>query len=168
MMRPHRGSALLAALIVIAVLAMVTVATLRLANISKEQSMKDARKLSQAACVDAARQYLISRLRLLSRYPITELTFDAAIPVENGTRHLYTGHARPNGPDGRPVGALPVIESVRGVAAAKVGGAKAGNRDLSNTIAPPTLGSKPYQVIVACSDPVAGDLELEFSFKYGL
>ena len=65
-------------------------------------------------------------------------------------------------------GALPIIKSVRGVSASKVGGAKSGNRDLSNTIAPPTLGGKPYQVVVACSDPVAGDLELEFSFRYGL
>lgn len=167
-MRPHRGSALLAALIVIAVLATVTVATMRLASISKGQSSSDARKLGQSACVDAARQYLISRLRLLSKFPITELQFDQVVQVDNGQRHLYTGHARPNGPDGRPIGALPVIESVRGVSASKVGGAKAGNRDLSNTIAPPTLGGKPYQVIVACSDPVAGDLELEFSFRYGL
>ena len=167
-MRPHRGSALIAALIVIAVLATVTVATLRLASISKGQSLSDARKLSQSACVDAARQYLISRLRLLSKFPLTELTFDQAVPVENGTRHLYTGHARQNGPDGRPIGPLPVIESVKAVAASKVGGGKAGNRDLSNTIAPPTLGGKPYQVIVACSDPVAGDMELEFSFRYGL
>ncbi len=169
-MRPHRGSALLAALIVIAVLATVTVATMRLASISKGQSATDARKLGQAACVDAARQYLISRLRLLSRFPITELTFDTVVQVDHGARHLYTGHARPNGPNGRPDPTLPlpVIESVRGVSASKVGGAKAGNRDLSNTIAPPTLGGKPYQVIVACSDPVAGDLELEFSFRYGL
>ena len=66
-MRPHRGSALIAALIVIAVMATVTVATLRLASISKGQSLNDARKLSQSACVDAARQYLISRLRMLSK-----------------------------------------------------------------------------------------------------
>src|SRR6267143_1372981 len=155
MVRPHRGSALPAALIIIGVLALVTVATLRLANISKGQSAKDSRALSQAACIDAARQYLIGRLRLLSKFPLTELTFDQAIPVENGTRHTFSG-------------ALPVIKSVRGVSAAKVGGAKTGNRDLSNTIAPPTLGGKPYQVVVACSDPVAGDLELEFSFRYGL
>jgi hypothetical protein len=167
-MRPHRGSALLAALIIIGVLALVTVATLRLAGISKGQSAKDSRALGQAACVDAARQYLISRLRLLSKFPLTELTFDQAIAVENGTRHLYTGHVRDLGSDGRPVGNIPVIKSVRGVSASKVGGAKAGNRDLSNTIAPPTLGGKPYQVVVACSDPVAGDLELEFTFRYGL
>jgi len=168
MMRPQRGSALLAALIIIGVLALVTVATLRLATISKGQSAKDARALSQAACIDAARQYLIGRLRLLSKFPLTELTFDQAIPVENGTRHIYSGHVRQQAGDGTFSGTLPVIKSVRGVSAAKVGGAKSGNRDLSNTIAPPTLGGKPYQVVVACSDPVAGDLELEFSFRYGL
>ena len=61
-MRSHRGSALLAALIVIGVLSLVTVATLRLASISKTQSVRDARLLSQASCVDAARQYLLGRL----------------------------------------------------------------------------------------------------------
>ena len=40
MMRAHRGSALLAALMVIGVLALVTVATLRLANISKATEAK--------------------------------------------------------------------------------------------------------------------------------
>jgi len=167
-MRPHRGSALLAALIVIGVLALVTIATLRLANISKGQSAKDARALGQSACVDAARQYLISRLQLLSKKPITELTFSQTIDTENGTRTLYSGHVRSQNGFGRFSGTLPVIKSVTNVDSSKVGGAKAGNRDLSNIVASPTLGSKPYQVIVACSDPVAGDVELEFTFRYGL
>ena len=167
-MRPNRGSALVAALIVIGVLALVTIATLRLADISKGQSAKDARALAQLACVDAARQYLISRLQLLSKKPITELTFNQVISAENGTRTLYSGHVRPQDANGKPTGALPVIKSVINVDSSKVGGAKAGNRDLSNVIASPTLGSKPYQVVVACSDPVAGDVELEFTFRYGL
>ena len=41
-------------------------------------------------------------------------------------------------------------------------------RDIANIVAPPTTGGKSYRVVVACSDPLAGDLELEFTFKYGL
>lgn len=166
-MRNHRGSALIAALIVIAILALVTVATLQLAGLSKGQSAKDARTLSQTACVEAARQYLLSRLRVFSSVPITNLTFNQAVQVETGTRQLYTGHVRPV-VSGQPQGSIAVITSVVPVQAAKVGGAKSGNRDLSNVIAPNTLGGKPYQVVVACTDPLAGDMELEFTFRYGL
>jgi type II secretory pathway pseudopilin PulG len=166
MMRSHRGSALIAALIVIGVLALVTVATLRLASISKAQSVRDSRLLSQTSCVDASRQYLLSRLRLLSPTPVTELTFDQAVQLDSGTRHLYTGHIRPTGADGLPVGNVSVIKSVRGVASSQVGSSKA-NRDLSNVIGWSSLG-KNYHVVVACADPVAGDMELEFTFRYGL
>ncbi|MGZ6123444.1 MAG: hypothetical protein ACXWLR_00700 [Myxococcales bacterium] len=166
MMRSHRGSALIAALMIIAVLSLVTVATLRLASISKAQSVRDSRLLSQTSCVDAARQYLLSRLRLLSPTPLTELTFDQAVQLDTGTRHLYTGHVRPIGPDGRPAGGVPVIKTVRGVLSSQVT-APRGSRDLSNVIAWSSLG-KNYHVIVACADPVAGDMELEFTFRYGL
>ena len=164
-MRSHRGSALIAALIVIGVLAMVTVATLRLAGISKNQSVRDARMLSQTSCVDASRQYLLSRLRLLSPTPVTELTFDQAVQLDTGTRHLYTGHVRDD-PSVPFDPALAVVKSAKGVASSQVGASKA-NRDLSNVIGWSSLG-KNYRVVVACSDPVAGDMELEFTFRYGL
>jgi len=166
-MRSHRGSALLAALIVVGVLSLVTVATLRLASISKEQSVRDARLLSQTSCVDAARQYLLSRLRLLSPAPLTELTFDQAVKLDTGDRHLYTGHVRAKDPvTGGFTGAVPVVKSVRGVLSSQVT-SRQGSRDLSNVIAWSSLG-KNYHVIVACADPVAGDMELEFTFRYGL
>jgi type II secretory pathway pseudopilin PulG len=166
MMRPHRGSALLAALIVIGVLSLVTVATLRLAGISKNQSVRDARLLGQASCVDAARQYLISRLALAGSGLVTDITFDQAVQLDNGTRHLYTGHVRPRGTDGRPIGTVPVIKSARGIAASQVT-APNGSLDVSNKIGGATLGNN-YHVIVACADPVAGDMELEFTFRWAL
>jgi hypothetical protein len=167
MMRSHRGSALLAALIVVGVLSLVTVATLRLASISKEQSVRDARLLSQTSCVDAARQYLLSRLRLLSPAPLTELTFTQTVTLDTGDRHLYSGHVRPKDPvTGRFAGNPVVIKSVRGVLSSQVT-SRQGSRDLSNVIAWSSLG-KNYHAIVACSDPVAGDMELEFTFRYGL
>lgn len=164
-MRPHRGSALLAALIVIGVLSLVTVATLRLAAISKTQSVRDARLLSQASCVDAGRQYLLSRLSLMGPGLVTDITFNQAVRLDSGQRQIYTGHIRDRGADGGFTGA-PVIKSARGIVASQITAAK-GSRERSNTIGGNTMGNN-YQVIVACSDPVAGDMELEFTFRYGL
>jgi hypothetical protein len=164
-MRSHRGSALLAALIVVGVLSLVTVATLRLAAISKANSVRDARLLSQTSCVDAARQYLLSRLTLTGPGLVTQITFNQAVQLDTGNRQIYTGHIRDRGPDGKFTGA-PVIKSARGVIASQVTAAK-GAREMSNTIGGNTMGNN-YQVIVACADPVAGDMELEFTFRYGL
>src|SRR5256885_11823785 len=91
MMHKPRGGAMLAALIVIGVIALVTVATMQLANISKQQAAKDARGLGQVACVDAARQYVLSRLRLFGA-PATSITLDQAITVDNGQKKMRTGH----------------------------------------------------------------------------
>jgi type II secretory pathway pseudopilin PulG len=165
MMRSHRGSALLAALIVIGVLSLVTVATLRLASISKTQSVRDARLLSQASCVDAARQYLLSRLTLTGPGLVTDITFNNAVHLDTGDRQIYTGHVRPKGADGRPIG-TPVITKAHGVLAKQVSGTR-GSQDTSNRIGSSSRGNN-YHVVVACSDPVAGDMELEFTFRYGL
>jgi hypothetical protein len=39
---------------------------------------------------------------------------------------------------------------------------------MTNTIGKSTLSAKPYNAVVTCSDPVAGEMELEFTFKFGL
>ena len=166
-MRPHRGSVLIAALVIIGVLALVTVATLRLADISKGQSAKDARKIGQAACVDAARQYLISRLNVFNL--ASSIKFDQVISTEAGDRHIYSGHVRGQDSTGKFTG--PVITAQpRAVFAGVSGGAgHSRNLDISNTVrgSVANVGST-YQVVVACSDPLAGDMELEFTLTFGL
>ena len=148
---------MLAALIVIGVLALVTVATLQLAQAAKTDSVRDARKLSQASCVEAARQHLLGRLRVFGLDPTT-ITLDQAVTVESGTRNLRTGH----------IGG-PAITSVKALPSNLVGGSSARNRDLTNLIVPsPVLGGRHYRVVVACTDPTAGQMELEFTFRYGL
>ncbi len=162
-----RGSALLAALIVIGVIATVTAATLMLANISKGDSARDARNLSNASCVEAGRQYILGRLRVFGLDPTT-ITLDQAIQVESGTRHVYTGHVRPV-VGGQPQGSYAMVTSVQAVPSQLMGNSSAKNRDISNVIVPgSTLGGRAYRVVVACTDPLAGDMELEFTFKYGL
>jgi len=157
MRKNERGSALIAALIIIGVLALVTVATLQLANISKQSSANDARRLSQTSCVEAARQYVLSRLRLVGQSP-TSITLDQAVAVESGQRKMRTGH----------VGNTAVVQSVMAVPSRLVSNSNAKARDISNIIGTPTTGGSAYRVVVACSDPLAGDMEMEFTFKYGL
>lgn len=165
-MRPHRGSALVAALIVIAVLALVTVATLRLADISKGESAKDARKFGQAACVDAARQYLISRLKLFG-VP-AQVSVDEVIATEAGSRHIYTGHVRQPDANGHVSGPVAVVTGLTPVQRGAVGGGHSGIREFTNAIGTGSMGGSTYTVVVACSDPLAGDMELEFTLKFGL
>jgi len=163
-----RGSALLAAMIVIGVLALVTAVTLTVASISKGNSARDARTLSQTSCVEAGRQYLLSRLRLFGLDP-TSITLDQALQVETGTRHVYTGHVRPV-VGGKPQGTYAVVTSVQAVPPGLLGGAGNTSADMSNRIGTggAGLGGRSYRVVVACTDPLAGDMELEFTFKYGL
>jgi type II secretory pathway pseudopilin PulG len=162
MMRKPRGGALLAALIVIGVISLVTVATLQLANISKQQAAKDSRSLSQVACVEAARQYMLSRLRLFGA-PATAIKLDQAITVDNGKKRMVTGHVRPQG----VTTDQPAITSVLPLQGSFVGGAKAGER--SNVVGTGLgLGATAYRAVVACTDPQAGDMELEFTFQFGL
>lgn len=174
MRRQERGSALLAALIVIAILAVVTVATLQLSSISKVQATRDARTMMSASCADTARQYLLGRLRLFGLDP-TSIKLDQTIQIDNSSsRHLFTGHARqPGTPDNegfiRPIGTDLAITTVRALPSQFVGGTGAKNRDISNMIVPgSTLGGRSYRAVVTCTDPKAGDVELEFTFKYGL
>jgi hypothetical protein len=163
-----RGSALLAAMIVIGVLALVTAVTLTMASISKGNSARDARSLSQMSCVEAGRQYIFSRLRLFGLDP-TSITLDQAVQVETGTRHLYTGHVRPV-VGGQPQGTYAVVTAVLAVPGSFVGGGGSGSENMSNRIgrAGGTGTGGAYRVVVACTDPLAGDMELEFTFKYGL
>jgi hypothetical protein len=161
MMRKPRGGAMLAALIVIGVLSLVTVAVMQLANISKQQASKDSRSLSQVACVEAARQYLVSRLRLFGA-PATAITLDQSITLDNGKKRMLTGHARPHG----VTTDSPVITSVLPLRGSYVGGMKAGER--TNVVGTGIgLGGSAYRAVVACTDPQAGDMELEFTFQFG-
>jgi hypothetical protein len=161
MIRKPRGGAMLAALIVIGVLSLVTVATMQLANISKQQSAKDSRSLSQVACVEAARQYLMGRLRLFGA-PATAITLDQSIQVDNGNKRMVSNHIRAK----TVTTNQPVINSVLPLRGSFVGGAKAGER--SNVVGTGIgLGGSAYRAVVACTDPQAGDMELEFTFQFG-
>ena len=126
-----RGAVLLAVLIVIVVLAGVAFAALELASLSRQNAVREAHKLSQTSCVEAARQAILGRLRVFGLDP-TSIELNKAIATDSGTRTLRTGHL--GGPEVRTIAAIPPQ---------LVGGAGARNRDLSNLIVPsPQLGGR--------------------------
>jgi len=152
--RRHRGSALLAALIVIGVLALVTVATLRLASISKEQATRDARLLSQTSCAEAARQYVLGRMRVFGIPGAVE----QVIATETGDRKVYTGHVD-----------TATIVTIKAASPKAGGGAKRNVRDLTNVIVGTGGGSgQPFGVVVSCIDPLAGPMEVELLIRWGI
>jgi hypothetical protein len=58
------------------------------------------------------------------------------------------------------------ITSVRALRGSLVGGAKAGER--TNIVGTGIgAGGTAYRAVVACTDPQAGDMELEFTFQFG-
>jgi len=153
---------MLAALIVIGVISLVTIATLQLATISKQQASKDARNLGQMACVEAARQYVLSRLRLTGA-PATSITLDQAVRIGTGTvglsghapeKRMRTGHVND-----------PQIRSVTPIGTNLVSQVTVGER--SNVVGSVGLSGRPFRAVVACTDPQAGDMELEFTFQFG-
>ena len=152
MRRSERGSALLAAMLVVTVMAFVTVATLRLAQNSKTNAVRDARKLSYAACVDAARQQVIASVRQFGGSTDT-ITVNKVATVENGLRGMRTGH----------IGGGAATATVTRLSNRLFGG-RPSAIDITNKIVNPSTGAY-YTATVACSDPVVGDIELEFSFK---
>jgi hypothetical protein len=152
----NRGSALLAALIVIGVVALITAATLQLAGMSRAQAVKDTKWLTQTACADAARQYLLGRLRFYNIGPET-IQLDRTIQLESGTAHIRTGH----------IGNTASIRSITAMSRG-VGGSQRFVRNMSNVIGNIGLGGTSYGAVVTCTDPVAGEMELEFIFRFGL
>jgi hypothetical protein len=156
---------MLAALIVIGVISLVTVATLQLANISKQQASKDARSLGQMACVEAARQYVLSRLRLAGA-PATSITLDQAVQMGTGSvglsghapvKKMRTGHVN----DAQITSVVPLGTNLVS------GGQVADCTNIVGGCASGRLGGGTFRAVVACTDPQAGDMELEFTFQFG-
>jgi hypothetical protein len=147
-----RGSALLVAIILVAVLAIVGLALVnRTAN--EIDAVASKRHYDVAvSCADGARQMLMSAFRTFGAQP-TSLTLDKTV----GDKRLASGHY--------DTFALQSVVAATGSAAGTIGAVDIVNRT-SNT----RLGGQVYRMTVVCSDSNSAtrQSEVEFLVRFGL
>jgi hypothetical protein len=159
--RSQRGSALLLSMIVTLALAIIGVATIRLASreLAGATAARQTDKL--VACAEAGRQLLVSQFRAISVGPITV----TALTVPLGSATVMGGH----------VDAAPETVQVDQVRLApQLGSSNRNTADLTNRVG--ALGGMgnglPYRVMVHCVDPgpdgTSRQLEVEFGVQYGI
>src|SRR5262249_18206529 len=158
--RPHRGSALFVALILVTILSIVALALVRRTNNEVDAVSAKRHYELTASCAEAARQLVLSKF---AQAGANLGTLGVKITLSN--LNLYTGHySTPDGggymPDG---GVLPLMGSSNG---ASSGGAT----DVANKIQQLSFGTTPYRVTVVCQDAnnVTRQTEVEFLLNYRL
>lgn len=158
--RSRRGTALIFAVVMLAVLAIVGLAIIGQANAEGDGSVAKRQYDRSIACADAARELLNSQFRLYGLNPTT-LTLDT--PLEYGAstsvpdRSGRTGH----------YDSVTVTNAV--VAATGSTSGSMGVSDMSNRTVRTALGGQLYRMTVVCSS--AGNSrqsEIEFLVKFGL
>jgi hypothetical protein len=156
---PHRGSALVIALILITVLSVVALALVNRTNTEIDAVSAKRHYDMTASCAEAARQLIISKFAAAGAN-IGTLGMTVSIANVN----FYTGHYS-SGDGGYLAdgGVLPMTASGGG---ATSGGAT----DVANKIQKLNFGTTPYRVTVVCQDNnnVTRQTEVEFVINYGL
>ncbi len=169
----RRGSVLLLVVVLLAVLSLLAAAALSFSR-SELGAVKNERSGDELlACADAGRQYMLSRFDMLGGSPV-DLT-----PVNlnlNSDLSSASANCPPVG-SGIPAdarcmrsGHLGQKTSVTGVTAvaSNAGGSRRQLRDLSNSVAPNTLGGVPHKITVHCLDENGRGTEVEFVVRFGL
>lgn len=158
---PHRGSALVIALILVTVLSLVGLALINRANTEIDAVSAKRHYDLTSSCAEAARQLVISKFAQAGANLGT-----LGMQITLGNLNLYTGHYSP--PDGgsgylADGGVVPLLGAAGG---ATSGGAT----DVANKIQKTSLGTSPYRVTVVCQDAnnVTRQTEVEFVINYGL
>jgi hypothetical protein len=148
-------------MIALAVLLVVVVGALQFTGQNREASAVKMRGEASAACAEAARRYLISRLRLnnvqVESLTLAEQISDDPNPAKQST--VMTGH----------YDFASAVDATGLVSAGSLSSTRRQVRDVANT-APvrPTLGGTPYRVVVKCREATGREQEVEFVFRYGL
>jgi hypothetical protein len=169
----RRGSVLLLVVVLLAVLSLLAAAALSFSR-SELGAVKNERSGDELlACADAGRQYMLSRFDMLVGSPVTldpvNLNLNAdisklntakcpeGVKVPADAKCIRSGH----------LGQKTVVSGVTAVAS-NAGGNKKDLRELSNTVAPNTLGGVPHKVTVHCLDENGRGTEVEFVVRFGL
>jgi hypothetical protein len=154
---PARGSILLATMVVLVVLMILVAGAIAFTGKNREAAAGKMRGEQVAACAEAARKHLLSRLRLFN-VPVSEIVLDTQIPDGDGLMTLMTGHF------GDTVATPTIVE----LSALTVLGTAARPDDMSGRSVQQATGGQFYGAVVKCRDEAGREAELEFAFRYGL
>ncbi len=156
-----RGSALLVAMIALAVLMILVVGAIQFTGTNQQASIAKSQGDRTSACAETARRFLLSRLRTFSM-GLSGLTLVRTSPDAKETAHrstMMTGH----------YGDTAAQPTIQVVSASDFGASLRQVRDLANA-APEssTLGGQYYRVVMVCNEPGGRAAETEFVFRHGL
>ncbi|WNG24008.1 hypothetical protein F0U62_08220 [Cystobacter fuscus] len=171
----RRGSVLLLVVVLLAVLSLLAAAALSFSR-SELGAVKNERSGDELlACADAGRQYMLSRFDMLGGSPLdlspVNLNLNSNLDPTNPTANCPpVGSGIPADARCMRSGHLGQSVSVTGVTAvaSNAGGNRRQLRDLSNSIAPNTLGGVPHKITVHCLDENGRGTEVEFVVRFGL
>ncbi len=154
-----RGNVLLVTVISLSILLVLVLGAIRYTGGNREASTIKLRGDRGASCVEVARNYLLSRLKVYGLAP-ADSQFDVRLldelkPEERS--RIVTGHLGASTP-----------EAVGTIAGSAFGASRRSVRDASNIVAPTTLGGQFYRVAVKCQESSGRETELEFVFRYGI
>lgn len=173
MRRSERGSTLIIATIVVAIVAVLGVGLLRFSTREVAGASAGQRAQALATCADAARQLLQSRFHVLGVNPTQIAVLNEPLDGASGRFRAVGGHI-----DGDPS----AVVTIKQVQPMPIGSFDAGeySEDSTNKIggggggAGKALGGTPLKVTVHCqegdlSSPTSGrQLEIEFGIRFGL
>lgn len=168
-----RGHILLMVMIALAVLMVIVVGAIQFTGRNRQAAQSQLSSAAVTACAEAARQYLLGRLKVNGITQTAPLTDPLQVTVKDdatGTSQslLLTGHYdSANGPP------PPVTTTVVATSAQQIGVTSHQARDMSNVIADPFAGGQFLRAVVLCRQPTNSsgtsfrEAELEFLFRAG-
>lgn len=164
-----RGSALIIAILGVAMLIIITAAALTWSGSGKEAAGRKVEADRLAACADSARRYILAQLALTGVSP-TSLALSRVLPDEfadagsDRQTQILSGHYS----TASASGATPAA-TVVAISSASMGGSDQGARDLANALpGSATLGGQYYRVVVKCRASPTREAEYEYVFRYGI
>ncbi len=151
---PH-GSALLLSVVLLAILAIISLAVMNRAGSEAESAQGKRQYDKSVSCADAARELLISQFRTYGTSP-TMITLNSQI----GDKTLSTGHYDNV--------AVATVTATTGAALPSFGAS-----DISNRIARARLGGQLYRMTVLCSSTGSDggptrQSEVEYLVRFGI
>jgi Tfp pilus assembly protein PilX len=162
-----RGSVLLLAVVLLAILAVIGVAAVSLASQDKINAYSKSRVDALAACARAAQAQVWGELaRYGPGYFASENPLEAPIELADGTKVNAPAHYDAD-PATNPVKVKELVTTFdNGVS----DGSQAVTADLTNRAVPlDQLNSgKAHRVVARCIDPNGRELEVEFSMRFAL